>query len=385
MKEYTYTQSNDPASERPLNVREYGFSYVDSDRNTSPLTRHSSGATRSPPTTSSTTGADPQKLVTGLAFTYKPDSSNYPDNQKQPTRPSTLTSPSKSKMTKDLKSPGYMQKTTAVLPLDKKQSKLKATTIPDTFGSGRFSRQSKDSKLEELSSNSSISSGSSSLDEYEKESYPVPTDTGTKKSTPSSQKKTKPTVMPKPQMGASVEPILSSSSIKRGIKSPPPPTKPKPTSLFDYQPSSTTASYAGYSGPKITHASRKRMVTNADGSTYETEEILEPSTMLTSKTKPVVVGVLPSTQDSVSISSQISSKFTPKCLNFALLTFYLIIDHFKFFFPLFSFIHFKFQILISNFVPEFCFDFFSIFIYFTILFWKSFLNNFFIELGVISI
>ncbi|OTF69916.1 hypothetical protein BLA29_014171, partial [Euroglyphus maynei] len=89
----------------------------------------------------------------------------------------------------------------------------------------------------------------------------------------------------------------------------PPPTKPKPASIFDYKSSNNrqpphSQQEQGFNGPKITHASRKRVVTSSDGSTYETEEILEPSTMTSmTTTKPKVVGVVPSTTASTTTAT----------------------------------------------------------------------------------
>lgn len=239
-----------------------------------------------------------------------------------------------------------------------RQSKPVSST-PD-FSSGRISRQSKDSKLEGSSSESSISSGAS-LDEYEKESYtgssrPAGDASTVGRAGSRTSKKAAPT--------SGRQMTSPASSSKSGsVKSPPPPTKPKPTSLFEYQPQSSGKSSSfqqtqqastyqdGYSAPKITHASRKRVVTNADGSTIETEEILEPTTMTShsmAKSKPVVVGVVPSTPastysrpDSVLLATTCFAFFLHSLTNPSVSTYLLTLS-----------IHFpSFSSLVVNYVP----------------------------------
>ncbi|KAH7641834.1 erythrocyte membrane protein band 4.1 like coracle isoform X2 [Dermatophagoides farinae] len=341
VREYTYNDDSPQDGQqtsrpRMIDPREHGFSYMDAigdqrgTTTTSPTAIRSPNTARSP--TTPTTSGQQLRPVTGLAFTYSPETSGLPEQppysrssttsrSKTPAATSTI-SPTSAATTKPLmtkaaaaphQSPIHQQKSSS---MDRKQqqSKTKSTmSTPDTFGSGRFSRQSKDSKLEELSSESSISSSSSSLDQYEKESYAEPTNTaGVSTKFPPSGMKTKPALSPKPQnIDRSSVPI---SPGQRSLKSPPPPpTKPKPASIFDYQSSNNRPSSFhqphpqqehGYSGPKITHASRKRVVTNSDGSTYETEEILEPSSMTSmTTTKPKVVGVVPSTTASTTTAT----------------------------------------------------------------------------------
>ncbi|XP_015789248.1 band 4.1-like protein 3 isoform X2 [Tetranychus urticae] len=60
------------------------------------------------------------------------------------------------------------------------------------------------------------------------------------------------------------------------------------------------------SAPRITHASRKRVITKSDGSVEETEEVVEPSSpyhSLTAASKPVIVGVVPTTTTATSTTS----------------------------------------------------------------------------------
>lgn len=314
VKEYTYMASEGTENidqQRRVNPRDVGFSYMDSERPGSPL--RSPNSARSPQATSPTS----TRPVTGFAFTYKPDSpASLKDSQRSPSKtsprsptgrrpPLSATTKTEYATTTPKVSSHSVKSPSSMVSSDERKSKSRSTAskprTPDLLGSssGRISRQSRDSKLEGSSSESSIKSSSSSLDEYEKESY-----VGSIKATKSPS--TKSAAMKSPSNRPLISPKPSQS------KSPPPPTKPKPSSLFEYQPPSKTSSLHqsqqvtnynpdGFSGgPKITHASRKRVVTNADGSTIETEEILEPSSMTshstTTKTKPVVVGVVPSTQ-----------------------------------------------------------------------------------------
>lgn len=283
----------------------------------------SPNTSRSPPTATSPS----TKPVTGFAFTYKPDSQG--DIQKSPSRTTTPLSPLGRKQppsaaSRDLQQQQITPKTTSfpsksaavAVTLDEKKSKQFKTSKPRSGvditspPSGRTSRQSKDSKLEESDNESSISSGSSSLDEYEKESYVgsiKPKPVTTTAAVGATRKPFSSTASPAPygQTKSLTKPPVGAKS------PPPPPVKPKPTSLFDYHHPQKGTPYSsayqdGLGGPKITHASRKRVITNADGSTYETEEILEPSSLTShstaTKTKPVVVGVVPSTQSSTTYS-----------------------------------------------------------------------------------
>lgn len=359
VKEYTYLQSDESQANgqrviggRKPDPRDHGFSYMDSDK-TSPMQQSGQGE-------SATSPSRPQQ-ATGLAFTYKLDSSpampiggiRTPSNTGQrssaaitplsssPKKGSTYGSTIKPKefYTTSPKSVTYPVKSSPALVTLEERSTPKARTPSAMSGAGstgdysqhiggRGSRLSKDSKLEH-SSSESISSGSS-LDEYEKENvgsikpsslktvtsvgvssgFTSKPATSTRPYTSSNLSKPAQSSLITPAFGKS--PSLSSSTAP-ATKSPPPPVLPKPTSLFD-QPSSAGALKSsssfqqnqrstmygkdGYGQPTITHASRKLMVTNADGSTIETEEILEPETMTshstTTKTKPVVVGVVPS-------------------------------------------------------------------------------------------
>nr|XP_027198882.1 protein 4.1 homolog isoform X2 [Dermatophagoides pteronyssinus] len=336
VREYTYNddspQDGQQSSRRMIDPREHGFSYMDATNDqrttaTSPTAIRSPNAARSP--TTPTVSGQQSRPLTGLAFTYSPETTGLPEQSPysrssatpkaktmhttSPISPSSaaITKPSMTKMNKSAPHQSPIHPKSSSMDRKQQQSKTKSTiSTPDTFGSGRFSRQSKDSKLEELSSESSISSSSSSLDQYEKESYVEPTTTtGASAKLPPSGIKTKPALSPKPQN-------VDRSTGQRSLKSPPPPpTKPKPTSIFDSlsnnrlsSSSSSQQPYSqqeqGYNGPKITHASRKRVVTNSDGSTYETEEVLDPSSLTSmTTTKPKVVGVVPSTTSSTTTAT----------------------------------------------------------------------------------
>lgn len=338
VKEYTYLQSDesqpDIQQQRRVDPREHGFSYMDSvERTGSPL--RSPTYARSPTSPSS-------RPVTGLAFTYKPDSpatlkdSQHLQSRISPSAKKPLAAKGQEHMSASSRTSHYPVKSSpTMVTIDEKKSKSKSlrpssSTTPDTL-SGRMSRQSKDSKLDVSGSDSSISSGhSSSLDEYEKESYVDSIKTsqtqGYKSATYSSPSKKVPS-----SRQSAISPISGKTSSSSSVKSPPPPIKPKPTSLFEYQPqiksafqSHPASSYQdGYSAPKITHASRKRVVTNSDGSTVETEEVLEPSSMTsmatTTKSKPVVVGVVPSTQSSTTYSRPDSVFFAYNSSHFLLI------------------------------------------------------------------
>lgn len=242
------------------------------------------------------------KPVTGFAFTY-----SHPDPKQQ------SMSAAKAKQYKST--------------LSQAERLRKAQQASAESASGRASRQSKDSKLlETVSDDESISSGhSSEMDEYERE---MAGSTGVSSANISSGGLGRASMRSRPGSKTSGAYINSSQSSPKTAKSPPPPVKPKPTSLFssDYLTSSslnrsgrTNASPGGYGAPNITHASRKLMVTNADGSTIETEEVLDPKTsymnsrnpqaggagkspssFASTTTKPVVVGVVPSSAHSTS-------------------------------------------------------------------------------------
>ena len=368
-------QQQQQPSTRRGDPRDHGFSYMDDHRTGSPL--RSPGMTTTTTTASSarspTSPTSPSaRPMTGFAFTYKPDGGGAAGQTPPKGAGSRASTLSPGSTTTSTKSPASainrggretmiggggvgagspMGKTTTTTTSQYQHSKSSSldkttttsrgggagagsrpmtTSASDHYGlsssSGRISRQSKDSKLEGSSSESLESSGGSSLDEYEKESYGLGGG-GSSKPPRTASSKPKTTTTTTTTTSGYRQPIITSPAVSTKsstTKSPPPPTKPKPasTSIFEYQhaprsggstyqqmsaastyhdPHGTSTGAGGYlGGPKITHASRKRVVTNADGSTIEMEEILEPATMTshatTTKTsKPVVVGVLPST------------------------------------------------------------------------------------------
>ncbi|CAG2110396.1 unnamed protein product [Medioppia subpectinata] len=265
VKEYTYTE-DDTDLRRPYSPREYGFTYS---------TDRKSGADISPigkDELPSPTG----KRLTGLAFTYKPPEKEKPSDRpavsewsksppqtkvktEVPSKESTAIDRTKAQTRdkqvigqtvapKQSKLPVKASPTLVVLesetsdkrkskdksgiPLKSQQQRTVSQTSPKSVETGRTSRQSKDSKLDSSSSEGSVSSGSS-MDVYEKETVkhdPTITATPVK------------TVTKADKSGADKSRIVSSQ----------------------------------LSGPKITHASRKRVVTNADGTVEEMEEVLEP-------------------------------------------------------------------------------------------------------------
>lgn len=274
------------------NPRDHGFSYADEVTTSSPTAHPRSTPARTPVQQSAKSPTSPgTKPMTGFAFTYKPDSPAVSPSTKQ-----TKVSTASSREQFFSSTAGSPRPPTQASSTPRSTSTRPVVTSPDM--SGRSSRQSKDSKLDPSSDSESSSSGS--LDQYEKEDV--------------SKSRT-----PKPSLRSSLSNQQQSPSASK-FKSPPPQTKPKPssTSIFDYPSSRTNemssselSTYKHSSsvnnresaiGPKITMASRKRVVTNADGSTVETEEVLEPSSMTshstTTKSKPVVVGTIPSTQPS---------------------------------------------------------------------------------------
>ncbi|CAG2159170.1 unnamed protein product [Oppiella nova] len=264
VKEYTYTE-DEADLRRPYSPRDHGFTYMErrSGADISPI-----GKDELP----SPTG----KRMTALAFTYKPPDKEKSTDRQQPVAsewskspPQTQTKvktevPSKESTATDRtkmqtrdrvmaqtvapkqsKLPVKSSPTLVVLESDLRKSKDKSgipmkskttsQTSPKSVETGRTSRQSKDSKLDSSSSASSVSSGSS-MDEYEKETV-----------------KHDPTITATP-----VKTVPKTSRTER--------TSPDKSRIISSQ----------LSGPKITHASRKRVVTNADGTVEEMEEVLEP-------------------------------------------------------------------------------------------------------------
>lgn len=180
------------------------------------------------------------------------------------------------------------------------------------LGSGRASRQS---NLDESEDSSVSSDESSMVDEYEKEASIVETPAITATSRAPAPPRT---TMPSPAARSPTTKLTTQPSLTPK-QSPSPPSLPKqsPPALPKQSPphisptksphTPTRAEFFGYkrpspetdprqkSAPRYTHMSRKRVVTNADGSVEEMEEVMEPSSLSAiSASKPVVVGVVPS-------------------------------------------------------------------------------------------
>lgn len=239
------------------------------------------------------------------------------------------------------------------------------STTPDVGG-----RQSRNSRLD--SSSSSSVSSESSLDEYAEEdggSYiggPSPvkesmnttstttttigsnryfpsTKTTTTTTTPSSSK---PPISTKPSYATTTTSssnqtyrpgsltesyklrdannYTKASTLSSNLTSTSSPTKPLTSTKSPTSP--TGGDYSSYltstnlqtgkdispisSAPRITHASRKRVITKSDGSVEETEEVVEPSSPYHSLTaaasKPVIVGVVPTTTTSTTSNNKLS-------------------------------------------------------------------------------
>ena len=279
VKEYTYITEDSSQSHRPYSPRDHGFTYMERKAG-------SAGGDISP--IKEDAYSPSAKRMTGLAFTYKPpekertDRSQASEERKKspplaktevpykettdrtkiqtrekgmPLGQTVVAAPKQSKLP-------VKASPTLVTIEDKKlrekpgiplKAKILAQTSPKSVETGRSSRQSKDSKLESSSSASSVSS-SSSMDEYEREAV-----------------KQDPTITASPV-----------KTIAKTVKTDKPADKSR---VMSTQPT----------GPKITHASRKRVVTNADGTVEEMEEVLEPDMLGTiPATKPVIIGVVPS-------------------------------------------------------------------------------------------
>ncbi|CAM6031462.1 unnamed protein product [Sphagnum compactum] len=290
---------DDVEARRPYSPREHGFTYMEKQSGTggdiSPISKEE---------LPSPSG----KRLTALAFTYKPpekervtDKSQHIDSRKSPPQTKVLSSPVKEvpfHSNSNIERTKLQSKEKA-MPIGQtiiaapKQSKLpvkasptivkletsdskrkskdktssqksKSQTSPKSVeaseaATGRTSRQSKDSKLESSSSSVSISSGSS-MDEYEKETVKE-------------------------------DPTITRTPIKSIDKSHQRGSKTDKSNISD----KSRIISSQTSGPKITHASRKRVVTNADGTVEEMEEILEPGIIGSiSTSKPVIIGVVPS-------------------------------------------------------------------------------------------
>ena len=287
VKEYTYVTEDDSESRRAYSPRDHGFTYMEkkgvaSGGDISPISKDEL------PSPSS-------KRLTALAFTYKP-----PEKEKQAVPSDGRTkSPPQTKVKSDVppkdvtaiertkmqirdkglpigqtviaapkqsklpvkSSPTFVQIESVLSDKQKRKeksgipskSKVLSQTSPKSVETGRTSRQSKDSKLESSSSASSISSGSS-MDEYEREAVKQ-------------------------------DPTITASPVKIIPKMVKTDRTPEKSRIVSAQPT----------GPKITHASRKRVVTNADGTVEEMEEVLEPHILGSiSTSKPVIIGVVPS-------------------------------------------------------------------------------------------
>lgn len=288
VKEYTYVTEDDSESRRPYSARDHGFTYME---------RKGVGAGGDiSPISKDDLPSPSSKRMTGLAFTYKPPERSpektqaiasedwrrgSPQTKVKTEVPSKdMTAIERTKMQikdkglplsqtviaapKQSKLPVKSSPTLVQLESDssererlKKKTKPKQRvliqTSPKLAETGRTSRQSKDSKLESSSSASSVSSGSS-MDEYEREAIKH-------------------------------DPTITATPVK---------TIPKLIKT-DKTPEKSRIVSAQTSGPKITHASRKRVVTNADGTVEEMEEVLEPDIIGSiSTSKPVIIGVVPS-------------------------------------------------------------------------------------------
>lgn len=267
VKEYTYIQDTDE-NRKNFSPKDYGFTYTEKGK----AAAQSAHKDDLP----SPTG----KRLTGYAFTYKP-----PETDKtSPTSPTSQTEVKKTEQKGKPVSPGSGTKhvtyspgketfivsspvhsklptKSSPIPVKIKDDKSKKSSVDQKSSyytsPKEATKQSKDSKLETSSSSSSLSSGSS-MDEYERE-----------------------TVVRDPSI------VLSPGKTSSG--------KPyKTTKTGKEQSIERARPFAQPSGPKITHVSRKRVVTNADGTVEEMEEIIEPKHGETI-TKPVIIGVVPST------------------------------------------------------------------------------------------
>ncbi|RWS13885.1 band 4.1-like protein 3 [Dinothrombium tinctorium] len=312
-KEYTYTvdQSN---QKRPYSPKDFGFNYTETRPGSVSPVSHEERATYSPTS----------KQMTATAFTYQPKSDEKIDNLnaknklKDEKLKDTVIPPTHISIKTSSKPPVTGKKTeiktidgkkvepikqTKVVPLQPKTVQLSAKTPsprPAEGGSGRASRQS---TLESASSSSSVSSESSMVNEYEHEAVKqdpiitaaVPVKTIKTEKTqatkqPSKAKTTSPPVAPgKPIVTVSktTSQVPQTTSVKIAAK----PTEVK-----------TVVQQRPVDAPRITHVSRKRVITNADGSIEEMEEILEPSNVTIPTSKPVVVGVVPTTKPSSVVS-----------------------------------------------------------------------------------
>ena len=360
-KEYSYSPDNREIR-KTFTPRSHGFSY---GRTSSPATTPKSPDSPSTGKTFEsalkTSSTSPKSRATGVAFTYKPPTTEdflksspttdsltrspgqlpkvspvtaYPRSStlskideiaearraflNQPYSPATSDRGS-SRLSYDSKatsSPRLVSVTAKTLPSP--SQKPKTTPL-----SGRASRQSRESNLDSTSSSSVSSDSDSMVDEYEKDDARHDAIQTTSKISPTTPAPTtftpfsRPTYTPYQSKQAARSNFFSSE--KPVVTAPKPkviPTTTQITSTTTTSPTSaTTRPWVGYrvdrsdisrkspeeerksqSLPRFHHMSRKRVVTNADGSIEETEEVLDP-TKLTSvfASKPVVVGVVPTT------------------------------------------------------------------------------------------
>lgn len=344
-KEYSY--SPDIREQRKtFTPKSHGFTYRGSSPDSSPKTPESP----TKPLESALRQPTSPKRATGVAFTYKPPSSqelktstSFDSSQTRspiqvpkvspvvsfPSRSQTLSkideiaearkafltqpySPSasdrgSSRLSYDSKatsSPKLVSVTSKTLPSPSQKSKT-------TPLSGRASRQSRESNLDSSSASSVSSDSESMVDEYEKDDA---RHQSLDQTFPSKISPTAPTTFT-PFSRPTYTPYQSKQAARSSFfgTEKPAVTAPKPK-VTATSPTSTTRPWVGYktdrsdlikkspeeesqSLPRFHHLSRKRVVTNADGSIEETEEVMEPSKISPIKaapSKPVVVGVVPS-------------------------------------------------------------------------------------------
>ncbi|RWS31118.1 band 4.1-like protein 3 [Leptotrombidium deliense] len=317
-KEYTYTVDDDSVQRRPYSPKDFGFNYTTTrPGSVSPSSIEAQSPTR-----------ETAKKATATAFAYQPKTEHFVEslNAKNKLRDEKLKETllqTQSKTTKPTAKPTVAvtslkqidKKTVdskAVEPSKQSKSQKKSPTVATTpsprpvstseGGSGRASRQS---TLESVSSSSSVSSDSSMVKEYENETIKDPVITAT----PSKTTKIEHFPVSKPPTATKPSPTYVSSK---------PQAAAKPSSHIPYvskaaakpTESKVVTHQKPVGAPRITHVSRKRVITNADGSVEETEEIMEPSAPSPTSipaSKPVVVGVVPT---SILKSSAITESVT---------------------------------------------------------------------------
>lgn len=352
-KEYTYSPDNRD-SRRAYSPKSLGFSYA-SSRSPSLASPRSETAARSFETSQrkSPEPTSPPRM-TGVAFTYKPPTSEEmrttssassayetgktvsSEREKTtvssssfPSRPQTLSridemararreflnqphSPATIDRSTPIRSSIFDALSSSPRPSPLITPKVQPSPSIKSRTSGRASRQSRESALDS-SDGSSVSSDSDSMvDEYEKDESRHET-VGQKRVTPvtSFRTATTPTssarsaFMEKPVPAP--KPILTSSSPIAMNR----PWTSKRSESTDWRKSAEELKQQSL--PRFTHMSRKRVVKNADGSVEETEEVLEPSVLssLTGPSKPVVVGVVPSSTPKPDPTSAYSVRFFP--------------------------------------------------------------------------